>query len=434
MLQTELDARAVGARIKGRMPALDGLRGAAILAVMFYHCTVIEPVRLSDTVLLDVAQVGAFGVDLFFVLSGFLITGILLDAKGAQNYFRNFYIRRTFRIFPLYYTILAAVLAVAWLAPPVLSAWPRLYSHVASQSAKLDTLARDWPWYFTYTFNVLVAIRQSFPKGALDVTWSLAIEEQFYLAWPLVVYYAPKRFLQPLSAALSDLGGLCRVGCLLGGLGWASIYVLTPCRIDALAVGGYVACRLRAPDFDPRRFSNRLSTGMAGAGLGLLTLLAARQFRPESTSFIVVGYSLVAAFCGMGLYKVLTARDETLTARVFRSKVLQSFGKYSYAIYLIHSPVRGAIRDLWFGDSQFRRLPGDPLVWQCCFYVLAGTVVWLLARASWFLLEGRMPNVRERFSANLSGVLDKWPQFRTGPSMLPHPANERDPHGRTQRE
>jgi peptidoglycan/LPS O-acetylase OafA/YrhL len=151
-------------------PALDGVRGIAILLVLFHHFTLFDPVTTIGAWLGFVALLGWSGVDVFFVLSGFLITGILIDARGSNRYFASFYMRRVLRIFPLYYLIVFLSFVV-----------------LARSTYWHDLLVgpgrvAQWP-YWTYLVNFAIAERGDFQHGVLDVAWSLAIEEQFYLRW-----------------------------------------------------------------------------------------------------------------------------------------------------------------------------------------------------------------------------------------------------------
>src|ERR1700741_834818 len=160
------------------IPQFDGLRGLAILLVLIGHSGFLE--AMPDAGMLEYTR---FGVDLFFVLSGFLITGILLDSKESPHYFRNFYPRRVLRIWPLYYLVLFLAFVVAPLFQP----------------AMRPTAARDWSAFAFYVQNIVFAHRVTYPFG-LGATWSLAVEEQFYLTWPLLVFLLKKRTLAIVSA------------------------------------------------------------------------------------------------------------------------------------------------------------------------------------------------------------------------------------------
>ena len=161
--------------LSGHLPGLDGVRGLAILMVMAVHFVGdATPHNLAERVAVKLGNYGVLGVDLFFVLSGFLITGLLLDAKGDPHYFRNFYARRTLRIFPLYYAVLALLLLVL----------PR----VIALPLALDESRMHQAWLWTYTANFFIAAKASWALPYVSHFWSLAIEEHFYLVWPLVVF------------------------------------------------------------------------------------------------------------------------------------------------------------------------------------------------------------------------------------------------------
>ncbi|NBT59763.1 acyltransferase, partial [bacterium] len=157
-------------------PLLDGVRGLAILLVIFFHSSLIPVKNSMDKILHGAALGGWAGVDLFFVLSGFLITGILLRTKEAPNFFFNFYMRRTLRILPLYYLFLI------------------LAFYVVPQTVQFGFT------YWTFLSNILLGRLGQFQSPVLDITWSLAVEEQFYLLWPLVVWATKREKLEKVAA------------------------------------------------------------------------------------------------------------------------------------------------------------------------------------------------------------------------------------------
>src|SRR5213594_314733 len=219
----------------GHIPALDAVRGVAILLVLIFHFSSYGHGLAPSPLFIDrlyylMSRAGWIGVDLFFVLSGFLITGILYDAKESDHYFRNFYVRRVLRIFPLYYGALIIFLVVLpWLAPG---------------NAELQLMKRDAIWYWTYLSNVRTAYNGWPGFGAIGHFWSLAVEEQFYLIWPVIVLALSRRHLQACCLACIIGALVVRVGLNAKGNETAA-FVLTPARIDALAVGAYLAISAR---------------------------------------------------------------------------------------------------------------------------------------------------------------------------------------------
>jgi peptidoglycan/LPS O-acetylase OafA/YrhL len=309
------------------LPALDGARGLAILLVLVFHLTLYGlalPSGTAGKALYRIALSGWIGVDLFFVLSGFLITGILYDAKGKDHYLRNFYARRCLRIFPLYFGVLAIALVFLPLAFP--------------KHAGLQALTSNSGWYWTYTTNVMIA-RGGWPDfGALGHFWSLAVEEQFYLLWPFVVLLLNRRKLM----------GLC-IACILLSLcvrmelhDWgrrAAASVLMPARVDALAAGGLVALLHRGPTglSGYRRHSLwvALGCGLALAGLGLRY----REFNVSHEPILTVGFTMLALFFASLLVLLLSCGPHHPVGRVFRSAGLRFFGRYSYGLYVFHHPL-----------------------------------------------------------------------------------------------
>src|SRR5258708_35715676 len=207
------------------IPQFDGLRGLAILLVLIGHSGFLE--ALPHARMLEYTR---FGVDLFFVLSGFLITGILTDAKGSRHYFRNFYARRILRIWPLYYL----VLFLAFVVTPLL------------QPAMRPTAASAWPAFVFYVQNIAFVHRDTYPFG-LGATWSLAVEEQFYLAWPPLVFLLKKKALAVVSVSLVAVSLSLRVAFHFHDAAPGFIHFFTLSRLDAIAFGTLAALWLRSP-------------------------------------------------------------------------------------------------------------------------------------------------------------------------------------------
>ena len=366
------------------IPELDGLRGVAILLVFMTHLVALSIARGAggvDGVVRWVARFGWTGVDLFFVLSGFLITGILLDSKGQPHCWRNYAARRLLRIFPLYYGALILVLVVV----------PRVVHWNEPMYATLR--ANQW-WYWTYLVNVLQVV-----KGGLATPlntshfWSLCIEEQFYLVWPLVVLSASRPTLLKVAAAACVFGLFFRFGLVRSTLAPWDAYVLTPGRLDGLMAGGALAVAAREGGLERLRVAAKpMLTASAALMVGLALW---RGMEYEDPVIAVAGFPLLALVFGSLL--VLAVTSEGALGRVLRTRQLRSWGKYSYGLYVIHYPLLGAVNYKFGG-----RLDG--LTWGASH--LPGVVVRILvviplsyglAWCSYHLYEKRFLGLKRYF-------------------------------------
>ena len=321
------------------------MRGLAILAVLLFHfgSLYLPPhPTIADKLLMSVFRFGWTGVDLFFVLSGFLITGILIDTREASNYFQAFYARRLLRIFPLYY----GALAVIFFLLPALKA--------ASQHPDLSAFlsAREQVWYWLHLSNWRTAIN---PQAFLVTNfWTLSVEEQFYLVWPAALAVCPRRFYSVLCFLLIALALILRNTPYLLGIQNAHdnfIYRLTPFRLDTLAFGALVAVLARKMEW--QRLASRLMWAAGGSGLLLVSVAIAisHKVSPVSLPMIRIGYSGVALACtSILIYAVIKKGERSFCAGILRSKVLMKFGEYSYGIYIFHGVIRyyvGLLASRW---------------------------------------------------------------------------------------
>ena len=384
-------AHADASRVGKHIPALDGLRGVAILAVLLAHFTIITPEPSADWPRLAwrVLKSGWIGVDLFFVLSGFLITGILLDAKGTRGFFRNFYMRRTLRIFPLYYAVLVAIFLVI----------PRF--HLAPADAALLEQYGQW-WYWLYLTNVLTAIHHfaaiPFHAGHL---WSLAVEEQFYLFWPLVVHALGPRGLKRLCLAI--LGGalLLRLGIRLAddpnyAVYPDAVYTLLITRADTLALGGLLALLVR--DADGIAIVRRLAVpALLVAAIPVAALFVKdRGLNAGGVAMQTIGYSALAIAFAALLALAVFSRRGSMLSRSLTSGWLMAFGRYSYAIYLFHAFVNPP---LWTALSPHLLAEDGSMGWAArSGYIVTGVGISLtLAILSWNLFEKHFLRLKDRF-------------------------------------
>jgi peptidoglycan/LPS O-acetylase OafA/YrhL len=297
--------------------ALDGLRGVAILSVMLYHFTGgykgANPIlRLWGLI----ADAGWMGVDLFFALSGFLITGILYDAALAEHKVKNFYARRALRIFPLFYAVLFGLLLLT----------PALQLHWRPEHLL----------YFFYLSNVAVLFMPNFqlPNHWINLghLWSLAVEEQFYLLWPFVVWrIRDRKRLLWLILAVLVAGPLLRGFFLAEGMNALAMSRLLVTRADSLLFGGGVALLARGPSAD--RIPAKRILLISASLLAILLFLA---HGPEATSLWIstIGYSAIAACSASVIY--LAQQGSNWVSTLFDQPFLQFFGRYSYGLYLFH--------------------------------------------------------------------------------------------------
>ena len=309
------------------LPTLDGVRGLAVLMVMLLHFVgAVPPAGRVEDAIVGVTNYGSYGVELFFVLSGFLITGILYDARNEPYYFRNFYMRRLLRIFPLYYGVLALVFFVA----PLIS-WLR--------GPTLDYLVDRQAWAWLYAINIYIAKNGEWSFSYLDHFWSLAIEEHFYLFWPLVVFVLARRprALIAVSLAIALCAMLGRLTGSLMGLPWWTTYTLTPFRLDGLALGGCLAVMARQPGGLEwlRRAAPVAATAVAG--LMVATFIWTRLVSREGLELILpVRAALILLLLACLLVGALTAPERSGLSRFFRSRSLVFLGTYSYGLYVYH--------------------------------------------------------------------------------------------------
>lgn len=362
------------------VPALDGVRGVAILGVMIFHLSMVKPVGRLALGWERVALYGELGVDAFFVLSGFLITGILLDARGQPHYFKNFYARRVLRIFPLYY----AVTAFSFFALPRLVPWT---------VAKYDAVNHGAIWYWIHLSNFAIARRGIFVHGIMDVSWSLAIEEQFYLLWPAVVLVTLPRRLRWVCLALVALSCASRLLLTTVGINPVAVYTMTFCRLDGLALGALVALAIRRLNPEVLRvWSVRAVFG--SLGLAVLMLLPLKPV-PAAALQAAASHLLVSVLAA-GAILFVKASPQSTWVRVFGFGPLRAFGRYSYGLYLFHYPIAALARD-FLHAAQMPLVLGSSLPSQLVFYAVAGAAAFMAAAVSWHAYEKRFLALKRFF-------------------------------------
>src|SRR6266576_2119715 len=362
--------------IRGYIPQFDGLRGLAILLVLIAHSGFLEALPHAGGL-----EFARLGVDLFFVLSGFLITGILTDSKGTPHYFRNFYARRALRIWPLYYLVLFLAFVVAPLFAP----------------AMRPTAAKIWPAFVFYVQNI-VFMRSATYHFALGATWSLAVEEQFYMTWPLLVYLLRKRTLAIVSASLVLVSLSSRLIGYSHGAPFGFLYFFTLSRLDAIAFGSLAAMWLRSPSCT---FAGWRIRAYQFLGVGAAGTVLARILMPRNSA--VIGFTFLAiAFTGLLGISLAEARS-SLLGRMLSAGWLRYVGKISYGIYLLHFP----IFVLWarfIGRQSF--FQSNPVARNLLGFVGQILLVMIAASLSWYFFEQPILRLKERFP---SGSKMHWP-------------------------
>jgi peptidoglycan/LPS O-acetylase OafA/YrhL len=361
------------------MPQLDGLRAIAILMIFVNHWT-----PWSYQIGLPW---GNFGVDLFFVLSGFLITEILLESRrymeeDGQSLFltlRQFYIRRTIRIFPLYYAFLIVYGAIS-------QSW-------------INELT---PWLWTYTLNLFRVLINSDWGGPISHLWSLSVEEQFYLVWPWIILLTPRRFLLPVLLLSVAAGPATKIIFAMNGLSDRAIRFFTLSCLDTLALGGLLAyavdrCGLQAV------VSSRITDKLLWIGLPIFLLgVGLRAADAASAWRTIVELSGETLLCG---WTVIRAAQgfRGAAGRVLASPQLVYLGRISYGLYLLHKPIPMLFKKCGIG------LDGVPPVAN---FVLYTGIAVLIASLSWYLFEGPI-NALKRYFPYRTKMLEM------GPSLQP---------------
>jgi peptidoglycan/LPS O-acetylase OafA/YrhL len=383
-------------------PALDGIRALAFLMVFAQHYLAVPW--------------GWAGVDVFFVLSGFLITGILFDTRHDLHRIRNFYIRRTLRIFPLYYMVMLVILVllpvVHWHLSWGWLVWPAYIGNYArfirpyAQMSSLQLLA---------DFQPVGSVSHHQIKLFLGHFWSLCIEEQFYLIWPWIVFLNPSR--RTLLAICGASLPVCLAVRLAGQhllpqwmLDNEVLYRVTPFRLDALLLGGLIALLIRGPQ---RAWLLRFARiALPGALLALIAcvLISTRGVllqRPYPYPAWKFTWGLSAIDIVSGLLILVALQPDTFVYRIFHLRVLRWVGRISYGAYVFHDiphPQYEYVARVIVGAIYSGRSMGfHPLAYRITILTsilaLGGTL--LIARLSFRWFESIFLNFKERWTARV---------------------------------
>ena len=374
-----------------RLPALDGLRAIAILLVLFHHFSQEMPIH-GEADQLYYALVNSFwlGLDLFFVLSGFLITGILFDAKGSAGYFRTFYARRSLRIFPIYYVLLLVIFSVL----------PGLGHSIIGVFGE-----QHERWFWLYGSNYLTGLMR-WPDRALAHLWSLAIEEHFYLLWPFVVFALGRRNLLRVGLLVLAAGVALRYAYASDHTSATAIYVMTHFRLDTLVTGGVLAIAWRTP-----ALRLRLEQHAGKVALALLAIIGAwlvgkagLNWPSWSAAQQAGGYSLIAIFFAALHVLSLRLSPSSTIYRVLSSYPAIQLGKLSYGIYLFHLPPEVVARNLGYHPKL--QVAAAQTAWPTVVgYTLANAAVATLAAwLTWNLFEKHVLRLKDYFTYRKSAA------------------------------
>jgi peptidoglycan/LPS O-acetylase OafA/YrhL len=375
------------------IPVLDGVRGLAILAVLAFHLNEHVQYQLlhnrvaEDAVtrsVLAISDYGWIGVDLFFVLSGFLITGILVDSRQSLNYYRAFYSRRTLRIVPLYFGFLTISLLVV---PAIV----RL-----NTDGFASAIHNQW-YLWTYWSNVGMAF-SDLRFGPFSHFWSLAVEEHFYLLWPFVVRTSPPNRLVSICWLCIVVAFATRLGFLLANLP-AAAHLLMPCRLDEFAVGGLTAIAARFAMDDRRKqvMGRALFGGSVGLAVMFICLFVFGGVLSRAIA-IALRYTLFATASAGLIWLAATSQRSNPIVYLLGSRPLCAVGKYSYGLYVLHVPMIPLLHMLqhrlfltihWSPASHLGSMIVFDAVGSICS--IAG------AMASWHLFEKHFLRLKKRF-------------------------------------
>lgn len=307
--------------LRPQMPELDTIRGIAVTLVVVYHCFSFTHGTTGLTgiqkILVMLTAPGWMGVNLFFVLSGFLITGILLDTKSRPDYYKRFYFRRALRILPLYYALLLLLVAVMRTG----TSW----GFIGLSAVYMSNM--------TALFGV---------TNQFKVLWSLAVEEHFYLLWPTVIRTLSRRKVIFCAITVAALCLLLRVSYYHYTPGSGGTPQYTWFRLDGLALGAVLAAVARTK-LAPRKAVRRFATTTLAAGLALVTVgtpfgiffyghFLCRTIRETALDLCFAGVLAGTLLLGTSKWKP-----------VVNLRALQFLGKISYGIYLTHMLVFGAV-------------------------------------------------------------------------------------------
>lgn len=361
---------------EARIKTLDGLRGLALLCIVSFHAVIICGAHRVDWY--PLVRWGPATLDIFFVLSGYLITGILIRARGKPHYFSRFLVRRALRIFPAYYVVLIFVFGLG----PLLSA-----EFAASGTAK------DVLWYALYVQNIKTSFEGWPAWPYVAHLWSMAVEEQFYLTWPFVVWLLAPAALARLSCALIVIGiGAKLTVAALGDPG-AMAHTSTVTRMGAIAAGSWIACQ------DPQRVRDWLRLPLLWLGLALGAFIGVHVLRLTPGGGLGYGLATITATLTPGVVILLihAGRLPHIASEMLTQPLLLWLGRLSYGMYLLHYPVAGIVFE-WNADWLNAGLATSPNFTAFVFTLIVFATTTPLAVVMYHLVEAPALALKDRYN------------------------------------
>lgn len=342
--------------------SLDGLRFYAVFLVIIHHW-------LSEDFFLNALPNGRIGVTIFFVLSGYLITGILMGYKtkvlegriSRGDYLKTFYIRRAIRIFPVYYLLIVFLYFYGY-----------------------EAIREDFEFFVSYTANISFYLNQELP-GTASHLWTLSVEEQFYIFWPFLILFVSNRYLPQVIAMVVITTVVTQI--VLNPVNEFS-FLLTFNSFDAFGLGGLLAIFQMQRQLVSDRLVSffKLFCAMAGLAFIVQIFIPDQYIFPDKT---------IIAILSLFLIHYLTTLDikPTWVKRMFDSKPIVYIGKVSYGVYLYHTFIPGFMRNFY---SRFIPIENESFMMAVVF-VIDFSVLTLVASLSWKLFESPINNLKKRF-------------------------------------
>jgi peptidoglycan/LPS O-acetylase OafA/YrhL len=377
--------------------ALDGVRGIAILMVLFVHFTpdYLMPNRPLEW-LKKCAFTGWIGVDLFFVLSGMLITDVLLKSRTSERPARKFYVRRTLRIMPLY---LGTLVFCFGILPLIIR---------PGQDAKFDTMRSGQGWYWVHCANVIVLFHGfgAMMSNTVNLAhfWSLAVEEHFYLLWPWIVWRLRENDVLKVAVGVA-LTALCLrliVALTASSTEVKGVFFQTPMRMDALALGAALAIVLRRPNAARFRMVAWCTFAVAAIPLGVAFVLQ-KGLWSTGLFMVSIGFTIVAVMFGSFLFIVRTSKSHSLLRTVVGNRIFAFFGKYSYGMYVLH-PLLTPMLDLLMPAEEMLKVMGGAVMASLSIIALKIAATIVAALASWNLVEVPFLKLKQYFEYEPTAV------------------------------